>query len=321
MILITGGTGFIGQTLTRQLVEAGYPVRMLIRPSPDSPNLPKGLSVEVAVSSLNDPRGLRAAMAGVRAVYHLAGTERLGPEARLLEVDIQGTLAVAQAAAETGVERFFTLSHLGADRSSAYPLLKAKGIAEEHVRRSGVDFTIIRTAPVFGPGDTFTTGLAALAHGLPFFFLIPGDGRSLLQPIWVEDLATCLVWTLEDDRTRRQTFEVGGPEYLTFRQTIQAVMSTLGMDKRLLSVRPPYMRGLTLFLETIFPILPVSVFWIDYLAVNRTCPLDTVPRTFGLIPSRFSSKLAYLPETNWGQVLRQSFLRRKPKQKKPKQTP
>ncbi|MCB9136296.1 MAG: NAD(P)H-binding protein [Anaerolineales bacterium] len=316
MILITGGTGFIGQVVTRQLVEAGYPVRMLIRPSPDSPSLPKGLPVEVAVSSLTDPRGLRAAMAGVDVVYHLVGTDRLGPEAKLLEVDIQGTLAVAQAAAETGVDRFFTLSHLGADRSSAYPLLKAKGIAEEHVRRSGVDYTIIRTAPAFGPGDTLTTGLAALLYALPFFFLVPGNGQSLLQPIWVEDLATCLVWTLEDDRTRRQTFEVGGPEYLTFQQIVQMIMTKIGVNKRLISVRPPYIRGMTLFLETIFPILPVSVFWIDYLAVNRTCPLDTVPRTFGLLPSRFSTKLDYLTETHWGQVLRYAFLRRKPKKKK-----
>jgi uncharacterized protein YbjT (DUF2867 family) len=315
MILITGGTGFIGQTLTRQLIEAGYPVRMLIRPSPESPSLPRGVSVEVAVSSLNDPRGLLAAMAGVDAVYHLAGTERLGPQARLLEVDIQGTLAVAQAAAESGVDRFFTLSHLGADRSSAYPVLKTKGIAEEHIRRSGVDFTIIRTAPVFGPGDTFTSGIAALLHAIPYLFLIPGDGRSLVQPIWVEDLATCLVWALEDDRTRRQTFEVGGPEYITFRQAVFAVMSTLGIEKRLLSIRPPYLRGLTLFLETMFPVLPVSVFWIDYLAVNRTCPLDTVPRTFGLLPSRFPSKLDYLKEVNWRRVLWQSFITRKPKKK------
>lgn len=321
MILITGGTGFIGQTLTRQLVEAGYPVRMLIRPSPDSPHLPRGVAVEVAVSSLNDPRGLRAAMAGVDAVYHLAGTERLGPQAKLLEVDIQGTLAVAQAAAETGVDRFFTLSHLGADRSSAYPVLKTKGIAEEHVRRSGVDFTIIRTAPVFGPGDSFTSGIAALLHAAPFFFLMPGDGRSLIQPIWVEDLATSLVWALEDDRTRRQTFEVGGPEYLMFQQVVQAVMSTLGIEKRLLSISPPYLRGLTLFLETMFPVLPVSVFWLDYLAVNRTCPLDTVPRTFGLLPSRFASKLSYLKEINWRRELWQSFLKRKPKKKPQKRTP
>lgn len=311
MILITGATGFIGQTLTRQLVEAGHPVRLLIRPSPVTPALPPGLPVEVAVSGLKDARGLRAALKGVEVVYHLAGTDRRGPRAQLFEVDIQGTLAVAQAAAESGVTRFFALSHLGADRSSAYPVLKAKGIAEEHIRRSGVDYTIIRTAPVFGPGDVFTTGIAALLHAAPYFFLLPGDGRTLIQPIWVEDLATCLVWTLEDERTRRQTIEVGGPEYLTFRQAVQAVMQTLGLERQLVSMRPPYLRGLTLILEMMFPVLPVSVFWIDYLAVNRTCSLDTVPRTFGLLPSRFSSKLDYLKRTNWRRVLWRSFLRRK----------
>jgi len=90
MILITGGTGFIGQALIRQLIEAGHPVRTLIRPSNQSPRLPVGIPVEVAVAGLNDERGLRAAMVGVKTVFHLAGVERMGVEADLLEVDIQG---------------------------------------------------------------------------------------------------------------------------------------------------------------------------------------------------------------------------------------
>src|SRR5512139_2463504 len=98
MILITGGTGFIGRALVRHLTEAGYPVRLLIRPSKRSPELPRGIPVEVAVSSLTDVRGLRSAMVGVDTIYHLAGAEWLGPRASLMDIDIQGTQTICQAA-------------------------------------------------------------------------------------------------------------------------------------------------------------------------------------------------------------------------------
>ena len=90
MILVTGGTGFIGRALIRHLVELGYPVRTLIRPSQTSPNLPLGIAVDVAVSSLTDERGLRAAMVGIDTVFHLASGEWRGPRESLMQIDIQG---------------------------------------------------------------------------------------------------------------------------------------------------------------------------------------------------------------------------------------
>jgi NADH dehydrogenase len=310
MILVTGGTGFIGKALLRNLVESGYPVRALIRPSPRSPELPHGVPLEVAVSSLSDERSLRAAMVGVKAVYHLAGVERRGAYADLMSVDIQGTRLVAEAAADAGVQRIFFLSHLGADRASAYPVLKAKAIAEEYVRRSRVPFTILRTAIVYGPNDGFTTTLARLFSVLPYFFLIPGDGRTLIQPLWVEDLVTCLTWALEDDATRDHTFELGGPEYFTFLQVAEMVMHACNSPRRMLPVRPPYLRGLTVLLEAVFPGLPVSVYWLDYLAANRTCALDTLPRLFHLMPARMSQRLGYLRGEDWRRSMLQALLRR-----------
>jgi len=303
MILVTGGTGFIGQALIRHLSETGYRVRMLIRPSKQSPRLPSGIPVEVAVSSLNDGRSLRAAMVGVDTVYHLASVERRGAEADLMAIDIQGTRNVIQAALDAQIGRFFYISHLGSDRASAFPVLKMKAIAEEHIRRSGLDFTIFRTGLVFGPNDGFTTGLAQMVRFIPFVFLTPGAGDNLLQPLWVEDLATCLTWALDEDDTRKRTFEIGGPEFLTFNDLVLTILRKIGITRSLVAVYPPVLRFITVILEYILPSTPMSVYWLDYMATNRTCSLDTIPRVFNLLPSRFSQRIDYLETRHWRREL------------------
>jgi NADH dehydrogenase len=293
-ILLTGATGFIGKALTRHLSEAGYPIRVLLPPSPDSPDLPPGVPVEVSVSGLNDPRGLRAALVDVDVIYHLASQERRGASANLLEVDIQGTRSLVESAQEAGVDRFFYLSHLGADRASAYPIMTAKAIAEEHIRKSSLDYTILRTAQVFGPEDHFTTNLTRLLRSIPLIFLMPDQGDTLLQPLWIEDLATCLIWALDLEETRGELYKIGGPEQLTFKEIVQTVMDKLDINRYLVPVQSAYLRMLTVAAEYFTQRPPTTVFWLDYLAANRTCSLQTIPHVFNLLPSRFGKRLDYL---------------------------
>ena len=299
MILVTGATGFVGRALVRQLFDAGYPVRALLRPSPRTPRLPKGVPVEVAVVSLKDVRGLRAALRDADAVIHLAGTEHQGRNADLLGIDIQGTRNLAEAAKQEGVGRFIYLSHLGADRASAFPVHKAKGIAEEHIRKSGVPHTIVRSSIIYGPEDHFSTQIASLLRGTPVFFPVPGDGLTRIQPLWVEDLVTCLLWALDNPKTVNQTYEVGGSEYFTLRQVIETIMDVIGKRRVFLSTPPPFLRGLVVMLETFNSRFQGSSFWIDYLAVPRTCPVDNLPRVFGLMPARFNYRLDYLRHIPW----------------------
>jgi len=294
MILVTGGTGFIGQTLVERLVAAGKPVRLLLRPSRESPHLPRGVSVEAAVSSLKDEKGLRSALKGVDTIFHLAGAERKGSRSDLEGVDVEGSRLLASVAKQANVDRIFMLSHLGADRSSAYPVLKAKAISEHFLFEGGTNYTILRTGPVYGQGDQFTTGLANLLKLAPGIFLMPGDGNSLLQPIWIEDLVACMMVALEDASTANQVIEVGGGEYLSFLEILELIMQASGHRRMVVHLQPYFIRIFALWLEQTFPRFPISIFWLDYLAADRTCPIDVLPRQFGVIPARFNQNLDYL---------------------------
>ncbi len=299
-ILLTGATGFIGRALTRHLAETDYPIRVLIHPSSKSPDLPKGIPVEAAVSGLNDQRGLRAALVGVDIVYHLASEESLGAEGNLLETDIQGTRNLVLAAEEAGVHKLIYLSHLGADRASAYPLMTAKAIAEDHIQKSSLDYTILRTGIVYGPQDRFTTSLAQMIQAIPLVFPLPDQGDTLLQPLWIEDLANILLWTLDNPKTKRELFEIGGPEQLSFKEIIAIILDVMGLKRYLVSISTPLIRFATVFADYLSLDIPTNIFWLDYLATNRTCSLNTVPHIFNLLPGYFSKRIEYLRPENKG---------------------
>ncbi len=294
MILVTGGTGFIGKHLVGELVSLGLPVRTLLKPSSKSPNLPTGVPVEVTVCSLNDERGLMAALKGVDIIFHLAGTERLATRADLSGVDINGTRTLVQAAKKSQIERFFYLSHLGADQNSAYPVLKAKALAEKAILKSSLPYTIFRSAHVFGPGDQFVTSIANVLKRSPGFFLMPSEGEAALQPLWIGDLIASFVLSIQDASHVNQYFEIGGGEIFTFREIVEMIQNELNLNRILINFSPPILRMLSVMVDQYFARFPLSLYWLDALAEDRTTNLDVLPRQFGILPARFSSKLSFL---------------------------
>ncbi len=294
MILVTGGTGFIGRNLIKALVDSGKRVRILLKPSTTSPNFPKGIPVEVAVSSLNDQRGVRAAMKDVTEIFHLAGAERKGSRGDLNLVDIEGTSTLMRAVKDTRIERVYFMSHHGAARASAYPVLKAKAIAENWIINSGVPYTIIRCGSVFGPGDQFTVPLAKLIKTNPFFFFMPAKGHVLLQPLWIDDLINVILLAREDPKAVNRIYSIGGMEPLPYREIVKLIMQKTGMKRIVVPTSPATLRTLTMWIDQLFPKFPMSIFWLDHLAEDRTANLDSLPREFGIMPARFHQHLDYL---------------------------
>lgn len=293
MILVTGGTGFIGRNLIKALVESGHKVRILLKPSTTSPNFPKGIPVEVAVSSLSDQRGVRAALKDVNQIFHLAGAERKGSRGDLNLVDVEGTSTLMKAAKEAKIERVYFLSHHGAARASAYPVLKAKAIAEHWIINSGIPYTIVRTGSIYGPGDQFTVPLTKLIKMSPFF-LMPSKGHVLLQPLWIDDLINVLLLIMEDPKAVNRIYSIGGMEPLPYRDIVRLIMNKTGIKRIVIPVSPAALHTITLWIDQIFPSFPVSIFWLDHLAEDRTANLDSLPREFGIMPARFHQHLDYL---------------------------
>ena len=307
MILVTGATGFVGRALLPRLAETGADVRCLIQPSKKPPRLPKGVPVQVAISSITEFRGVRAAMSGVDTVFHLASAEWKGQRGDLEKVDVEGTRKVLEAAKEAGVSRIIYLSHLGAERESAFEMQRVKGRIEEMIRRSDVPYTIVRSAILFGEEDAFINAFAMALALSPSLFLLPGDGRTLMQPLWVDDLVTCLSLILEDPTMINQTVSLGGPEFLNLEQMMKNVMDVTKKHRAIFRVGLPYMRWVTKVLEGMTPHPLITARSFDHFAVNRLCELVSVTRYFGIKPSRFEQTIGYMANKNWGEEMRQKI--------------
>ena len=296
MLLITGGTGFIGSRFAQKLIVSNHDVRILLRPQKRTPRLPRNVSMEIAVSSLQDKRSLRAALKNVRTVFHFATAEHHLPVADYENVDILGTENLIEAATDAGVERVLYLSRVGAEKESSFPVLKSKALAEDIIKDSGIPYTIMRLTDVFGRQDHFTSQIKAAINHSPLFMPIPGDGHINLQPLWIEDLLSCLMLVYEEDIFEKRVYELGGGEYFNFIKVIRMVMNRLRKKRVTIPISPAYLRLYNLWFKQYKDSFPLSTLWLDLLAVDRTCPLNSLPRHFGLLPARFTHHLDYLLE-------------------------
>ncbi len=282
MILVTGATGFIGQHLVRGLVAAGHPVRCLVRRDPRRGVLPEW-DVELAVGDVVANRGLREACEGVDAVVHLVGIISEHGSVSFERVHVGGTLHIVEAARAARVAHMIYLSGLGAGPRAASAYHRTKWQAEEACRHSGLPWTVVRSSVVIGRGDGFTPILAGLLRKGPVV-PVAGSGRAKLQPIYVGDLVRCLMWCLEHEGARDQTYEVGGPQQLSLNRMLTTVARIKGVHKPRLHIPLTAMYFVALAQEALLSRPEVTRDQLKMLAADNTCDPDGLRDVFGIEP-------------------------------------
>ena len=226
-ILVTGGTGFVGRHLCRELKSRGHSVTALAR-QPSKGDLPGG--VEKAMGDMTAYDSLLEPMAGKDAVVNLVALSPLfkpsGGDEMHDRVHRQGTQNVVDAAEEKGVGKILQMSALGADPDGPTAYIRAKGAAEEIVKSSSLRYVIFRPSVIFGDGGEFVPFTKKLAP--PYLTPLPGGGKTRFQPIWIGDLASILADGIEDDAYDGGVYEIGGPERLTLAQVARTVHGSEG---------------------------------------------------------------------------------------------
>jgi uncharacterized protein YbjT (DUF2867 family) len=235
MLLLTGASGLVGTALRRRLIAADVPIRCLVR---DPRRLGDDrVRVQIALGDLADPPSFRNALRGVDTVVHLAATIRDQPQGSIEELSGIATWRLVDAARRAGAERFVFFSALGAGTQSRARLLRAKALAEEAVRESEITSIVFAPSIIYAPGDPYLTLLARLSL-IPGVMPFSGRGRAEFAPIWVVDVADCVMSALAD-RVGSARYELAGPDVLTHEQIVRLALRALGKRRLLLHVPTP----------------------------------------------------------------------------------
>ncbi len=246
-VLVTGGSGFVGREIVRQLRAAGIACRSLSRHPPAVAG-----EVEWIRGSVLEPESLGPALVGCDAVIHLVGIISEGPGETYESVHIDGTAHLLEATSRAGIGRFLQMSAMGARPDAPSRYHRSKWLAEERVRASGLRWTVFRPSVIYGPGDGFVNLFARMGRWSPVL-PVPGNGLGLVQPIAVEEVAACFARSLDCKAAESRVFDLCGPDRLTLLQVMQEVDQAMG--RRRLRVKIPRWAAWwqARFLEWLFP--------------------------------------------------------------------
>jgi NADH dehydrogenase len=290
VILVTGASGFVGGHVVRRLHESGALVRVMVRDPAKAPRLSR---IDIVTADLTKPASLGAAVKGVHAIIHAAAitADRKEPYRGAYEqINHVGTANLVAAAQEAGVGRMAVMSGLGTKPAPAGTYMATRWGLEEAIRQSGIPFVILQPSVLFGDRAEFIAALSRLIRISPLVPLI-GGGTVRFQPLWIEDLVTCLISALDANELTGKAIAIGGSEYVTFKEVIQAICTSMSVHRLLVPLPLGVARVQARAMSLLLPHPPLTPAALELFGFDNATDLDSVDRNFGFHPRGFRAHL------------------------------
>ena len=276
-VAVAGGSGFVGGGIALELHRRGHRVVVLShRGESARGGLPD--AVEIREADVADPATLAPALQGVDSLVIALAFKNLPMQSprrgQTFElVDAQGTERLVAAAGEAGVGRVVYISGAGAAPDAERHWSRAKWRAEEAVRSSGLEWTIVRPTWIYGPRDVALNRFLGFARRLPFVPMT-NLGRQRLAPVFIDDVGRLVADSLVDGAAVGQVFELGGPEALSMREIIGRALGAAGIRRPILPGPAPLLKLAALPLQ-LLPTPPLTPDAVDF--INQPAVVDTQP--------------------------------------------
>jgi uncharacterized protein YbjT (DUF2867 family) len=302
-VLVTGGTGVIGDSVVRALHARDHTVRVLTRNAGrDQRWWPSG--VDGWAGDVSDERTIRGSAAGCDVVIHIAGIAAEEPPDRTFQrVNIEGTRYVVLEAERSGVRKLIYVSSLGADRGTS-EYHKSKSVAEDVVRTFTRDWLVLRPGAVYGPGDEHLSVLLRMVRTLPVIPTI-GSGAREFQPIWHEDFAAAAAAAAERDDLRCRSLDLGGAELTSQSDLVRRFSELTGREVVQAPVPATVASWGLRALGAIGVDVPFTGEQLDMLADGNVVPpgsANALTEVFGIVPTRLDDGLRRLVDEQPAQL-------------------
>lgn len=333
MILITGGAGFIGRHLAALLaLLGGQQVRALSR-SPErvfegaEETMSVGLqaierlseaglfdqetlatareraqrgeallrdTIRPIAADIRDKDALRNAVNGTEAVVHTVAIIRETEGPSFEDTNVKATEDVISAMRDVGTKRLIAMGVLGATDDPRLPYARSRWQAEQIITQSGLDYTLVKPSLVLGLADTLSIRLLKALNLSPPIVVLPNGGKARFQPLFVGDLVAILALSLQNSETIGHSFEIGGPEYVTFGQLTRTFARVLGKRRIFVPVPTALLMPGTIAMSKLLKDPPATPTELRQLDVDNFTSLDAVRRHFGFDPQRLEAYVGYI---------------------------
>jgi NADH dehydrogenase len=290
-ICVLGGSGFVGSSIVAKLDQAGYAVTVLTRRRDSAKHLFLLPNVTVIECNIMDDQALATAISDADAVVNLIGILHQSGRSSFDAMHHQLPARLARICDAAGIKRLIQMSSLQAASHAPSEYLRSKAAGESALLAFAqkLNITIFRPSIIFGRGDSFINLFATLIKIMPVVLLAKPNAK--FQPVWVEDVASCFVASIQNTETYSQVYELAGPKVYSFRELVQQVMTTLGIKRPIVGLCDKLSYAQAFMME----LLPVKLMSRDNV---RSMEVDSIsqqpfPAIFGVVPASLE---AVIPE-------------------------